>query len=289
MQEGSESRTAASRRHAPRRRLAAALLACLLCALAPLPSSAGGQPQHIAYGDPLEPFNRMIFAFNETLDTFVLRPAAVVYGFLVPAPARRGIHNLVRHLSLPFTFVNDVAQGEWQRSGKTLQRFVLNTTVGLAGLHDAAKDYGLPHRETDFGGTLAAWGIGEGPYLVLPIAGPSNVRDAAGLMVQGVADPVDIAFRRLELDYLPLIRPTAAILDFRHRNLDTLDDFKAGSLDYYAFIRTLYRQRRAFEAEAGKDIQSLSGDKAADDYVYPPPRPDFRRGGKPAQSPPARN
>ena len=201
----------------------------------------------------------------------------------MPGPVRRGVRNVVRHLSLPFTFVNDVAQGEWERSGDTAQRFFINTMVGFAGLYDVAEKQGLPHRSTDFGGTLAVWGLREGPYLVLPIAGPSNVRDAAGLLVQGVGDPVDIGFRRADLDHMPLIRAGAATLDFRHSNLDTLDDFKAGSLDYYAFIRTLYRQRRAFEVKGDAEMY-LAGDKETsdDDYAYPPPRPDFSRDGQPA-------
>ena len=264
------------------------LLACLLSIAAPLPSGAGEEPPEPTFNDPLEPLNRLVFAINEALDTIILRPAAVVYGAVVPDPVRRGVRNVVRHLSLPFTFVNDVAQGEWQRSGQTAQRFLINTMVGFAGLYDVAEKQGLPHRSTDFGGTLAAWGLGEGPYLVLPIAGPSTVRDAAGLLVQGVADPVDIAFRRADLDHMPLIRAGAATLDFRHSNLDTLDDFKANSLDYYAFIRTLYRQRRAFEVDEGTEMY-LTGDKekAGDDYTYPPPRPDFSRSGQPAETRPA--
>ncbi len=263
---------------------AATILACLLVIAAPAPSSADAGRPDVVFNDPLEPLNRMIFALNEALDTVVLRPAAFVYGKVVPGPARRGVRNVVRHLSLPFTFVNDIAQGEWRRSGETAQRFVINTMVGFAGLYDIADDYGLPHRSTDFGSTLASWGVGEGPYLVLPIAGPSNVRDAASLLVESVADPVDIAFRNADLDHMPLIRAGAATLDFRYRNLNTLDDFKAGSLDYYAFIRTLYRQRRAFET--GGDAENRlggDGEKTDDDYAYPPPRPDFSRDRPPAQ------
>jgi len=287
MREKLESTPAVSRGPAPRLRrgTAAALLACLLAALAPLPASAGEAPQPVSDNDPLEPLNRLIFAFNETLDTFVLRPAALAYGNLAPAPARRGIRNVVRNLSLPFTFINDVAQGEWGRSGATLQRLVINTTVGLGGLNDIAADYGLPHRENDFGDTLAAWGVGEGPYLVLPLAGPSTVRDAAGFLVENAADPVDIAFRRHDLDDLSLGLQAASILDFRHRNMDMMDDFKASSLDYYAFIRTLYRQRRTFESGAGEEPRLEGADEAAEDDAYPPRRPDFRRGGKPAEIP----
>ena len=226
----------------------------------------------------------MVFAVNEALDTIVLRPVAFAYGKVVPGPARRGVRNLVRHLSLPFTFMNDVAQGEWRRSGETAQRFVINTMVGFAGLYDIAEDYGLPHRSTDFGSTLASWGVGGGPYLVLPLAGPSNIRDAAGVLVEGVADPVDIVFRDTGLDHMPLVRAGAATLDFRYRNLDTFDDFKAGSLDYYAFIRTLYRQRRAFETSGDEEVGLGGGEeKTGEDYAYPPPRPDFRRGRPPAR------
>ncbi len=272
----------AEKRPAPVRRLrslaVAIFLACLLSVAAPLPSGAGQEPQKVVFNDPLEPLNRLVFAINEALDTIILRPAAVIYGAVVPGAVRRGVRNVVRHLSLPFTFVNEVAQGEWKRSGDTAQRFFINTMVGFAGLYDVAEKQGFPHRSTDFGSTLAAWGVGDGPYLVLPIAGPSNVRDAAGLLVQGVADPVDVGFRRADLDHMPLVRAGAATLDFRYRNLETLDDFKANSLDYYAFIRTLYRQRRAFEIDSGTEKYLLGGkDKSGDDYAYPPPRPDFSR------------
>ncbi len=268
----------------PRVPARAIFLAFLLCVAAPLPSGAGEEPQEPSFSDPLEPLNRMVFAINELLDTVILRPAAFVYGKALPRPVRNGVRNVVRHLSLPFTLVNDVAQGELERSGETAQRFLLNTMIGFAGIIDVAEDYGLPHRSADFGGTLASWGAGEGPYLVLPVAGPSNVRDAAGLIVQSVADPVDIAFRRADLDHMPLIRSGVATLDFRHRNLDALDDFKANSLDYYAFIRTLYRQRRAFEVLDDSEALPAGGEDALeDDYAYPPPRPDFRRGGAAAQ------
>ena len=271
------------------RAVPAFLLVLLLAIAAPLPSSAGGEPKDISYSDPLEPLNRMVFAVNEMLDAIVLRPVALVYGKVVPGPVRRGVRNVVRHLSLPFTFVNDVAQGEWRRSGETAQRFVLNTMIGFVGVIDIAEEYGLPHRSTDFGSTLASWGISEGPYLVLPIAGPSNLRDGAGLIVQGVADPVDIAFRRADLDHMPLVRAGMATIDFRYRNLDTLDDFKANALDYYAFIRTLYRQRRAFEVDGGQE-RYLRGEKDDEDeeYAYPPPRPDFSRGEPPAETRPAK-
>ena len=265
------------------------LLACLFAVAAPLPSGASEEQDDPvvndpAVNDPLEPLNRVVFAINEALDTIILRPAAVVYGAVLPDEVRLGIRNVVRHLSLPFTFVNDVAQGEWTRSGETAQRFVINTMVGFAGLYDAAAKEGLPHRSTDFGSTLAVWGVGDGPYLVLPIAGPSSVRDAAGLVVESVTDPVDIAFRRADLDSMPLIRAGVAAVDFRHRNLDTLDDFKENSLDYYAFIRTLYRQRRAFELDTDGDRYLTGGmGESGEDYAYPPPRPDFGRSRPPAQ------
>lgn len=275
-------RPLAEERPAPfgRLRLLAAgfLAACLLSIAAPLPSSAGGEPQAPSVNDPLETPNRLIFAINDALDTIILRPVAFIYGKVVPAPVRRGVRNVVRHLSLPFTFVNDVAQGEWKRSGDTAQRFVINTMVGFAGLYDVAEKQGLPHRSTDFGSTLASWGVGDGPYLVLPVAGPSNVRDAVGTVVQFAADPVDLAFRGAGHDNMPLIRSGAETVDFRYRNLETIDDLKANALDYYAFVRTLYRQRRAFEIDRGaEEILSGGKDKSGDEYAYPPPRPDFGR------------
>ena len=288
MREGFEQAPGANRGLAAVARLAAfrrlralasaILMACLLSVAAPLPSGAGEEPQEPVFSDPLEPLNRLVFAINDALDTIILRPATVVYGAVVPGAVRRGVRNVVRHLSLPFTFVNDVAQGEWERSGDTAQRFFINTMIGFAGLYDVAEKQGFPHRGTDFGSTLASWGVGDGPYLVLPLAGPSNVRDAAGLVVQVAADPVDLAFRNAGHDNMPLVRSGAEALDFRHRNLETLDDFKANSLDYYAFVRTLYRQRRAFEIDSGAGKYLPGGeDEPGGDYAYPPPRPDFGR------------
>ncbi len=264
------------RRATARPRLGAALLLLLLSACAARPPDAGGA--QAPEGDPLEPLNRQVFAVNEAFDTFLLRPATTVYGDFTPGPVKQAVHNLVRHLSLPVTALNDLAQGEWRLAGDMFWRFFLNSTLGMAGLHDAAEDYGLAHRSADFGDTLAAWGLPEGPYLVLPIAGPSSLRAGAGLLVEGAADPVNIGALAHSMDDLPGWRAVAAAVDFRHRNRSAIDDFKVGALDYYSFIRTLYRQRRAFEAdedrEAGADDDP---DGLREDYAYPPPRPNFRR------------
>lgn len=210
-------------------------------------------------GDPLEIFNRFMFAINDTVDIFILKPVAVTYEFWVPGGVRNSVRNFLRNLRTPVILANDLFQGEMRRAEATVARFFINTTVGLAGFFDAAGDSGWDYHDEDFGQTMAVHGAGEGFYLVLPLLGPSSARDGAGLVVDHFLDP---------LTYLApmetgLGRASLTAVDFRSRNLELIEDLKRDSIDYYARIRSLYRQRRAFEISNGEadeaPVPAISG------------------------------
>ncbi|HEY5048266.1 MAG TPA: VacJ family lipoprotein [Rhizomicrobium sp.] len=215
--------------------------------------------QTIATGDndPYEATNRKIFALNQSLDKNVARPIAVFYNRVVPEFARDGIHNFLVNLSVPVTFANDVLQGEAKRGVDTFGRFVVNSTVGIGGLIDVAQKTGIPEHSADFGETLAVYGVGEGPYLVLPTLGPSNPRDALGYGVDIALDPTTwITFRSSM--FFKLGRGFLTIIDERARNIDTLDQLERSSVDLYATERSLYRQHREAEINHGKpNIENL--------------------------------
>jgi phospholipid-binding lipoprotein MlaA len=207
--------------------------------------------------DPYESFNRKMFAVNETLDDNVALPAAKVYVHVFPEPARDGVHNVLTNLNSPVTLANDLLQGEAKRAVQTVGRCLVNTTIGLGGLIDVATPMGIPMHEEDFGETLAIWGAGEGPYLVLPFIGPSNPRDLAGRVVDIGFDPLTYAGMR-EKGWWMGSRQFLTLMDERSRNIDTMDELKRSSVDLYATLRSLYRQHRNAEIHGGKpDLQNL--------------------------------
>lgn len=204
--------------------------------------------------DPFEIPNRFIFAFNQTLDVALIRPAAVLYRDLVPAYVRQRVHLALRNLSEPVTLANDVLQGDWDRAKTTWDRFLLNSTGGVLGFWDVATDLGHPYHKEDFGQTLGVHGVGGGPYLMLPVLGPSNLRDATGKVVDIFLDPFFYIAQDTNKDEWMLYRFLLEGLDFRTRNLETLDEIERDALDFYARLRSLYRQRR--DAEIRNDLDS---------------------------------
>ncbi|MCI4644486.1 MAG: VacJ family lipoprotein, partial [Hyphomonadaceae bacterium] len=161
--------------------------------LAPALGACTTQPANSADGvyDPLEPMNRQIFAFNEAADKAVIGPVAGAYETVTPKFARIGIGNFLSNLSSPVIFVNDVLQGEGQRATDTAFRFLINSTFGVAGFFDPAEhELGVIGHSEDFGQTLGVWGVSEGPYLVLPLIGPTNLRDGIGSGVDTAFDPL---------------------------------------------------------------------------------------------------
>lgn len=221
--------------------LAAAALATGCAATPADPQVAAIQAEA---NDPIEPFNRFVFDINEGFDLLLLRPAAELYRGVLPRPVRDSVRNFLRNLRSPLDFANEVLQGDVEGAETAAARFLVNSTIGFAGLGDPATEVGLPYAEEDFGQTLAVWGVGSGPYLILPVLGPSNVRDATGRLVESVADPVNIYLRNNDLRWLIFTRLGVTGVDGRSRAIELVDDLRANSVDYYAAVRSLYRQSR---------------------------------------------
>jgi phospholipid-binding lipoprotein MlaA len=203
-------------------------------------------------GDPLEPVNRAVYGFNEGLDILVLRPAAEVYRGAVPTPVRMAVRNFLLNLTSPLLVANELLQGDFDGAQVAFSRFLVNTTLGLGGAFDIAGQYrGLHYDYEDFGQTLAVWGVPDGPYLVLPVLGPSNLRDAVGLTVDTMADPVNIWANNTDNTGAMTARAGVTGVDTRTELIEAVDDLRRNSLDPYASARSLYRQRRAVEISDG--------------------------------------
>jgi phospholipid-binding lipoprotein MlaA len=235
--------------------------------------------------DPLEPLNRNIFDVNQLVDRIVIEPAAKVYVAVLPEFGRDAIHRVLDNMKEPTLFFNNVLQGEFERAAITLGRFTANTTLGLAGLLDVAADWGLKRQPADFGQTLFTWGFDSGPYLILPLLGPSNPRDAIGLGIDSYSDPFTILATTHGLEELTNARLIASGLDQRAGVIDVLDELQKNSLDFYAQLRSLSQQRRAAELRRG-----AVPDPGANFYLDPnaPPAPPVKPAvGEPSRPPSA--
>jgi phospholipid-binding lipoprotein MlaA len=240
-------------RAAPLSRLLLAAVAAVpllaACATPPPASDPDAMAEFNESNDPLEPTNRVFYAINNGIDTVLLRPAAQAYRFIVPQPVRTGIHNVLVNLSTPVLLANDMMQGKPRRAGDTTMRFLINTTVGVVGIFDVAADWGYPSHDTGFGTTLALWGVPEGPFLFLPVLGPSNPRDAVGFGVDLGTDPFTWVGQGVAVTALNWSRTGVSAVDQRERVLDAVDQIKKSALDPYATFRSLYRQHRQSEIE----------------------------------------
>lgn len=211
--------------------------------------------------DPYEGLNRNIFAFNQVVDGAFLRPAAVGYRAVLPGEVRDAVSNVFLNLSEPVNFLNSALQGNGDRAGNALGRFLINTTLGIGGLFDVAgaleEPYRRPYLREDFGQTMAVWGWQDSDYFVIPLFGPSTVRDTGGFVVDFATTPWGF-FAPTEVTV-----PLAAVraIDLRESVLDQLDDLERSSLDYYASLRSIYLQRREQEIFNG----DVPGDGADDD------------------------
>ncbi|MEO5337628.1 MAG: VacJ family lipoprotein [Magnetospirillum sp. WYHS-4] len=212
-------------------------------------ASPGGQTD--ADADPAEAVNRATFEANRALDTLLFRPVAELYEALVPPPARTAMHNVLNNLRSPIILLHDLLQGEGERAGTTAARLAINSTIGVLGLGDPAADWGLPFHDEDFGQTLGAWGLGDGGYVVLPALGPSSSRDALGMLADLFLDPLNILAANTGHEEAIYARAGMEAVDWRARNLETLDQLERTSVDYYATLRSAYRQRRASEIANG--------------------------------------
>ena len=206
-------------------------------------STTASQDTTMVY-DPFEDVNRFFFDLNQRLDRNAGRPAATAYKNTVPQTVRSSLHNLLDNLGGPVTVANNLLQTRFEDAGVAAGRFVVNTTIGLAGIFDVATDWGMPGRNRDFGETLGTYGVPPGPYLVLPLRGSTDVRDFAGNYIDGYATP--LRYVRYEgRNYVGLVKSTLGSMDNRSANLVTFRDIERASVDYYATMRTWYMERRA--------------------------------------------
>lgn len=198
--------------------------------------------------DPLEGVNRFLFAINEMLDVVIFRPLAVTYSFWLPVEVQDAVRDATRNIRGPVIFLNDLFQGSWERAETTGTRFLINSTIGIGGLLDPATDWGYEYHDEDFGQTLGVWGAGPGPYLVLPIFGPSSARDGTGRLVDILINP----FTYVLPQAASLGIAGARGIDARARFLETGDELKRDSVDFYARIRSLYLQSRENDIRNGE-------------------------------------
>jgi phospholipid-binding lipoprotein MlaA len=198
-------------------------------------ATSGGNP-----GDPLEPFNRAMFSFNDAVDTAVMKPVAKGYRAVLPGFVRTGVSNFFSNVEDVWICVNDLLQGKFQRGLGDFGRVLFNTTLGIGGLFDFASDAGLQKNNEDFGQTLGWWGVGSGPYLVLPFLGPSTTRDSLAFLVDSEADLV------WRIDNVPVRNSAVALryVDRRAGILDATSLIDAAALDKYTFVREAFLQRR---------------------------------------------
>jgi phospholipid-binding lipoprotein MlaA len=208
--------------------------------------------------DPWEKFNRAIFKFNDGADRYVLRPVAKGYRAITPNAVRTGITNFFVNLRSPIVVLNDVLQGKVKQAGSDTARFVVNTTVGIVGFFDVAVHWHMPAHNEDFGLTLGKWGVGPGPYLMLPLLGPSTVRDTGGFVVDALSNP-----RRYFLDTDVDLALTALDVVNSRANLLDLDSIVQG--DRYLFIRDLYLQSREFSVKDGQVSDPFLDDDQSED------------------------
>ncbi len=193
--------------------------------------------------DPIEPINRAIFTFNNAADRIILEPIAKGYRKL-PSPLQTGISNFLSNLRAPLVVVNQLLQGQGENAVQSSGRFIINSTVGIFGLFDVAEKIGLEEKEEDFGQTLATWGIGDGFYVVLPLFGPSNLRDTTGMVITMLTDPINsYAVSEGEAWIVPM-RTAANAVDQRSKIIDEVNALRDNSVDYYAAVRSSYYQNR---------------------------------------------
>lgn len=222
---------------------------------------------HPNLNDPFEPMNRAIFQFDVKLDRWLLKPAAKGYRTALPKPMRNSVRNLLDNLASPITLANSLLQANWPRAGETVKRFAVNTTLGVGGLFDPATKRGLPRYDEDLGQTFAVWGVSEGPYLVLPILGPRPPRDALGWVGDHAFDPLTYIFWNSPF-WQPLAVDAVDLTDKRSRNIETVDQIERTSLDFYATVRSLYRQTRNAQIQNAENAPASATPVSAQDFEF---------------------
>lgn len=252
-------------------RIFAAVVVLSLCACATPPADPTARAEYERTNDPLEPLNRDILDFNFFADRTVIKPAAEAYETVVPEKGRDAVRHFLDNLNEPIVFANNMLQGEFKRAHDTFARFLMNSMFGLGGTLDLATAAGLEKQTGDFGQTLYSWGAPDGPYVVLPILGPSTVRDSIGLGVDIYADPFGQLARIYDESVASYGRYLVDGVDMRQRNR-ILDDLQKNAMDPYATLRSLFRQHRAQELRHGEPAPSPDLEMPDRDPADVPPR-----------------
>ncbi len=228
-------------------------------------AGCAGKPGPDGINDPYEAKNRSVHAFNRGLDRALVGPAAKGYGSVVPQPVQRAVGNVADTLDLPGDIANNLLQLRLADAAQNTLRLGVNLTLGVLGVLDTSTAIGLPGKPTDFGETLHVWGVGEGVYVELPLAGPSTARDAAGTVVDVVLNPVRLALPRKEAMAATVMKLFSRLGD-RDRYAETVDSILYESADSYAQARLLYLQNRRFElGQTGE----AAGEARDDDFIDP--------------------
>jgi len=221
--------------------------------------------------DPWESFNRSIFEFNDTLDVHVAEPVARGYDEIMPAGVKKGVSNFFKNLSFPKYLVSDLIQLKFSQMAKHTGRFLINSTVGIAGIFDVAEDVGLPHHYEDIGVALAYQGVPAGPYLMLPFMGPTTVRDGIGSIAEFFISPWywfdDYTDLSWEWDWaIPAMVNVVDFIDTRYGLLEAIETAKGSSVDYYLFAQSSYYQyRNGLVKDKYGDTQSKLTTTTSDD------------------------
>lgn len=204
----------------------------------------GEDPKNVTYNevqDPIEPLNRYFFDVNYALDALALKPVSHIYRDALPEGVKDSVSNFLTNLSQPIYFINNILQGDLNGAGDNMGAFFTNTFLGFGGLFDIAQ---LDTDDEDLGQTFAVWGIPEGPYLVLPILGPNTTREAVGIVGEYFIDPANLVARNNDIDNFAIIRAGVSAIDKRAPSIEPLDEIEKNSIDFYAAVRSLYRQNR---------------------------------------------
>jgi phospholipid-binding lipoprotein MlaA len=224
-----------------------------MIAIAGIAALLGGCATSGSQKDPIEGFNRAVFAFNEGLDTVLIKPVAKGYDAAMPTPVKTGVNNFFGNIADVFIAANNLLQGKVTEAFSDTGRFVVNSTIGIFGVLDVASDMGLEKHDEDFGQTFGRWGVGDGPYVVVPFYGPRTARDTAGLVLDATADPLtnfgDIATRNT----LFAVR----VVSERANLLPADKVIEEAALDKYSYIRDAYLQRRRNQIHDGNPPREI--------------------------------
>lgn len=199
----------------------------------------------VEINDPYEDMNRKVFEFNKGVDAAFINPIVRGYQYTVPDTARDKVDNVLRNLNSPTVFINQLLQGDIEGAGTVLVRATINTILGIGGIFDLAAYEGIEYEQEDFGQTLGVWGIDHGPYLVVPIIGPSSARDYAGFFIDSYMDPLRWYMFNTDREAGYFGLTGAKYISLRSSLIDVLESLENSSIDYYAATRSAYYQRRA--------------------------------------------